>query len=103
MGLFEYGTCHFKPMRRRKFRIQTVPSLVENRNLSLSNLRRLFKDVCVDVGKKTAVPVFEFVLQTKVKRKIRKLEREAKTEIHSSSSPFETLYSSHHFMAIIVS
>ena len=113
MGLIEYHTCHFKPMEMRAVLINTdhdnlgkrLFSLssfffkrkpVENRNLSLS------KDVSLDVKRKTAVSVFEFVLQTKVKGRKRNLEREEKTEIQSSSSLFETLYSSHHFMVIIV-
>ena len=43
-----------------------------------------------------------FFLQKKLRKKEEILEREGKTERHSSSSPFETLYSSNHFMAMIV-
>ena len=90
-------------MEMRSVRIQTVPSSVANRNLSLANLTKLFKDVCLVARGKTAVSVFEFVLQKKLREKEKKkLEREGKTERHFSSSLFETLYSSHHFMAIIV-
>ena len=84
-------------MGMRSVRIQTVPLSVGNRNLSLANLTNLFKDVCLGARRETAVSVFEFVLQ-----KDEILERKGKTERHSSSSLFETLYSSHHFMATTV-
>ena len=70
-GLFEHRTCHFKPMKMRSVGIQTVPSSVENRNLSLTNLTKLFKDVCLDFRRKTTVSVFEFLLAKIVKRKRR--------------------------------
>ena len=90
-------------MKMRSFGIQTVPSSVENRNLSLANLTKLFKDVCLDFRRKTTVSVFDFFFgKKKLREKEEMLEREGQTERHSSSLLFETLYSSHHFMAIIV-
>ena len=86
----------------RSVRILTVPFSVQNWNLSLANLKKLFKDVRLDFRMKTAVSVFKFVLQNKLREKEEILEREGKTERHSSSLPFETLYSRHHFMAFIV-
>ena len=84
-------------MIMRSLHIQTVPSSVANRNLSLANLTKLFKDICLDVRKKTAVSIFEF------SRKRRNIRKEKKTERPSSSSLlFETLYPSHHFLAMIV-
>ena len=84
-------------MKKRSVRIQTVPSSVENRKLSLANLKKLF--VCLDSRRKTAVSVFKFVLQKKLREREEILKREGKMERHSSSSLFETLYSSHPFMA----
>ena len=88
----------------RSVRILTVPFSVQNWNLSLANLKKLFKDVRLDFRMKTAVTVsvFKFVLQNKLREKEEILEREGKTERHSSSLPFETLHSCHHFMAFIV-
>ena len=83
-------------MRSLHDHIHTVPSSVANRNLSLANLTKLFKDVCLDVRKKTAVSIFEF------SRKRRNIRKGKKTERPSSSSLFETLYPSHHFLAMIV-
>ena len=89
-------------MEKRSVRIQTVPSSGANRKLSLANLKKLFKDVCLDSRRKTAVSIFKFVLQKKLREREEILEREGKEERHSSSSLFKTLCSSHHFMAVVV-
>ena len=69
-------------MKMRSVGIQTVPSSVENRNLTLANLTKLFKDVCLDFRRKTTVSVFRFFFfgKKKLREKEEMLEREGKTE-----------------------
>ena len=56
-------------MKMRSVRILTVPFSVQNWNLSLANLKKLFKDVRLDFRMKTAVSVFKFVLQNKLRER----------------------------------
>ena len=86
-------------MVMRSVRIQTVPSSVVNRNLSLVNLTKLFK-VLSSEGRQLCL-LSNLLCRKTLREREEILEREGKTERHSSSL-FETLYSSHHLMAEVV-